>query len=232
MIKNYESSTLPRTMLNLLSTILWNFLMVSSVILSIVTILNKFVSAPRVDAMFTSRRTSAKSLDKSAKTAWRWTNTGANSSEVCDDEFVDAPVFVGTVRKVAPNYNWDLSVTELLRSDLPEKYEHVFNLYFIIISSSSKLLSLQPTNLSRLERILCTCSCAVGKRKYQSVWLLEIGNSCTNVFPNTRTWKQQEWNKIKKQTKTIRREAWVWKEVKQPPKKEVPIAYHNLIKIQ
>ena len=41
-----------------------------------------------------------------------------------------------------------------------------------------------------------------------------MGNSCTNVFPNTRAWEQQEWNKIKKQMKTIIMEAWVWKEVK------------------
>ena len=29
-------------------------------------------------------------------------------------------------------------------------------------------------------------------RKYHSVWLLETGNSCTSVFPNTHAWKQQE----------------------------------------
>ena len=26
-----------------------------------------------------------------------------------------------------------------------------------------------------------------------------MGNSCTSVFPNTRAWEQQEWNKTKKQ---------------------------------
>ena len=37
-----------------------------------------------------------------------------------------------------------------------------------------------------------------------------MGNSCTSIFPDTRLWEQQEWNKIKKQTKKVRREAWVW----------------------
>ena len=31
-------------------------------------------------------------------------------------------------------------------------------------SSSKKLLSHQPTRISRLERLLCTCSCDVGKK--------------------------------------------------------------------
>ena len=35
------------------------------------------------------------------------------------------------------------------------------------------------------------------KSKYHSVWLYEIGHSCTSVFLNTRAWEQQEWNKIK-----------------------------------
>ena len=43
------------------------------------------------------------------------------------------------------------------------------------------------------------------KRMHHSVWLKEMGNSCTSVFPNTRAWEQQEWNKIEKQTKTVRR---------------------------
>ena len=34
-----------------------------------------------------------------------------------------------------------------------------------------------------------------------------MGNSCTSVFPNTRSWEQQERNKIKKQTKKITIEA-------------------------
>ena len=46
--------------------------------------------------------------------------------------------------------------------------------------------------------------------RYHSVWLWVMGNSCTSVFPNTGARQQQEWNKIKKQTKTVRREAWVW----------------------
>ena len=64
--------------------------------------------------------------------------------------------------------------------------------YLSIIINSSKLQSHQPTRLSRLERLLCTCSCAVRKRKYHSVWLQEMGNSCKNVFQNTLTWEQQE----------------------------------------
>ena len=39
-------------------------------------------------------------------------------------------------------------------------------------------------------------------------------------------------NKIKKQTKEVRREAWVWKKAKRAQKKEVPTAYHILTKIQ
>ena len=34
-----------------------------------------------------------------------------------------------------------------------------------------------------------------------------MGSSCTSVFPNTLAWEQQERNKIKKQTKKVRREA-------------------------
>ena len=34
--------------------------------------------------------------------------------------------------------------------------------------------------------------------------------SCTSIFPNTHTWEQQKQNKIKKQIKKVRREAWVW----------------------
>ena len=45
-------------------------------------------------------------------------------------------------------------------------------------------------------------------------------NSCMSVFPNTRTWEQQEWNKIKKLTKKVRREMWVWKEAKRAQKKK------------
>ena len=33
------------------------------------------------------------------------------------------------------------------------------------------------------------------KGRYHSVWLLETGNSCTSVFPNSHAWEQQEWNK-------------------------------------
>ena len=46
-----------------------------------------------------------------------------------------------------------------------------------------------------------------------------MGNSCTSVFPNTSAWQQQEWNKTKRQTKNVRREAWVWKDVKRRHKK-------------
>ena len=58
-----------------------------------------------------------------------------------------------------------------------------------------------------------------------------MGNSCTSVFLNTRTWEQQERNKKNKPTKKVRREALVYKEAKQARKKEVLTAYHILIKI-
>ena len=58
------------------------------------------------------------------------------------------------------------------------------------------------------------------------------GTHARVFFPNTRAWELQEWNKIKKQTKNVRRDAWVWKEAKRERKKKVPTAYHNLIKIQ
>ena len=47
-----------------------------------------------------------------------------------------------------------------------------------------------------------------------------MGHSCISVFTNTRSWEQQEWNKIKKQTNKVRREAWVWKEAKWAQKKK------------
>ena len=50
--------------------------------------------------------------------------------------------------------------------------------------------------------------------------------------PNTCAWEQQEWNKMKKHTKVVRRQAWVWKKAKRARKKEVPTAYHILTKIQ
>ena len=48
---------------------------------------------------------------------------------------------------------------------------------------------------------------------------IEMGNPCTSVFPNTRALEQQEWNKIKKQTKTERRETLVWEDVKRARKR-------------
>ena len=45
-------------------------------------------------------------------------------------------------------------------------------------------------------------------------------NSCTNAFPSTSAWGQQEQIKIKKWTKTVRRVMQVWKEVKQAQKKK------------
>ena len=48
-------------------------------------------------------------------------------------------------------------------------------------------------------------------------------NSCKSVFPNTRAWEHHELNKIKKQTKKASMGG---------RKKEVPTAYHILIKIQ
>ena len=70
------------------------------------------------------------------------------------------------------------------------------------------------------------------KGTYHSVWLQDMGNSCTSVFPNTRAWEEQERNKTKKQTKMVRRETWVWKEAKRARIKEVLTAYHILTKIQ
>ena len=49
-----------------------------------------------------------------------------------------------------------------------------------------------------------------------------MGNSRSSVFPNTYAWEQQELNKIKKQTKKVRREACVWKEAKRARKKTSP----------
>ena len=43
--------------------------------------------------------------------------------------------------------------------------------------------------------------------RYPSVWLLDMGNSCTSVFPNTCAWGQKECSKTKKQTKKVRKEA-------------------------
>ena len=61
---------------------------------------------------------------------------------------------------------------------------------------------------------VCTCIFALSeKRKYHSVWLLEIRNSCTSVFPNTCAFEQQEWNKTEREKK-IRGDVWAWKEVK------------------
>ena len=60
----------------------------------------------------------------------------------------------------------------------------------------------------------------------------KTGNSCTSVFPNTHAWEQQEWNKTMRQRKTHRREAWVRKKAQRARIKEVPTAYHILIKIQ
>ena len=34
-----------------------------------------------------------------------------------------------------------------------------------------------------------------------------MGNSCTSVFPNTRTWEQQDLNKTMKQRKKVRRDV-------------------------
>ena len=51
-----------------------------------------------------------------------------------------------------------------------------------------------------------------------------MGNSCTSAFPNTHAWEQQERNKIKRQTKMVRREARVWKEAKRERTKEDPTA--------
>ena len=57
-----------------------------------------------------------------------------------------------------------------------------------------------------------------------------MGNSCTSVSQTlVHAWQQQEWNKIKKQTK-VRREAWVWNKSKASTKEKRSIhglIYHN-----
>ena len=58
----------------------------------------------------------------------------------------------------------------------------------------------------------------------------QVHNLCTSVFPNTYAWEQQEWNKIQKQLKKVRREAWVWKEVWKEKKYDL-MTYHYRIKI-
>ena len=60
------------------------------------------------------------------------------------------------------------------------------------------------------------------KRRHHLVWLSDMGNLCTSVFPNTHAWEQHERNNTKTQTKKVRREAWVWKEAKRARIKEVP----------
>ena len=68
-------------------------------------------------------------------------------------------------------------------------------------------------------------SCLLPKKwRYHSVWLQEIGNLLTSVFPNTRAWEQQERYIMKKQTKEVRLEAWVCKDAKRARKKGVPTA--------
>ena len=60
---------------------------------------------------------------------------------------------------------------------------------------------------------------------------MAIGNweLMQECFPNSRAWEQQEWNKIQKQTKTVRSEASVWKEVKLARNKKVPNQYIIII---
>ena len=94
----------------------------------------------------------------------------------------------------------------------------IWNTYNLV-KRSTGLLAHQYFNLFRTKFKMCTCSCTLGKSKYHSVWLEEMRNSCTSVFPNTWAWEQQEWNKIQKQMKKVGREAWVIKEVKRARKK-------------
>ena len=56
-----------------------------------------------------------------------------------------------------------------------------------------------------------------------------MGNSCTSVFQNTHAWEQQEWNKRKKRTKTVSREAWVWKAAKRARKSPIGQSQPNQI---
>ena len=49
--------------------------------------------------------------------------------------------------------------------------------------NSSKLLSHQPTRLSRLECLFCTCSCAVGKKQVPFSMARENGELMHECFP-------------------------------------------------
>ena len=51
------------------------------------------------------------------------------------------------------------------------------------------------------------------ERNEEVPFSMAIGNweLCTSGFPNTHAWEQQEWNKTIRQTKTLRRDARVWK---------------------
>ena len=51
------------------------------------------------------------------------------------------------------------------------------------IINSSKLLSHQPTRLSRLERLLCTCSCTVGIKKVPFSMAIGNGELMYKCFP-------------------------------------------------
>ena len=63
--------------------------------------------------------------------------------------------------------------------------------------------------------------------KNNFVWFKKMVNSRMNVFPNTRAWEPQEWNKTKRQTMKVRRDTWTWKEVTGARKKEIPTTLPN-----
>ena len=89
-----------------------------------------------------------------------------------------------------------------------EKYRFtsasVYLLFFTEIALFSCAVGKKPV---RCWKKACNIKSAVGKKPvrkkplYHSVYLYEMCNSCTNVFPNTRAWEQQELNKPKKQKK-------------------------------
>ena len=61
------------------------------------------------------------------------------------------------------------------------------------------------------------------KKKYYSVWLYRKWGTHAQMFSQTLVHENsKEWNKIKKQTKKVRREAWVWKEAKRARKIRSP----------
>ena len=54
------------------------------------------------------------------------------------------------------------------------------------------------------------------------VWLKDMGNSCTSVFPNTHAWEQQERNKTKETDEDGKKRGVSMERSKAGTNKEVP----------